>query len=94
MNATPFSVSRRMTRNRPFELGIGEDGGWLVEHDQPGVSRERFRDLDHLPSATLSVPTRRRGSRSRPKPLGDHGGLLGQPPPIDEPAAPRSAAGP
>ena len=48
MIATPFCLQRADAIEEPLDLPIGERGGRLVHHQDPGVLRQRLGDLDHL----------------------------------------------
>ena len=48
MIATPFRFSARMQIRRAARFSIREGGRRLVHHQNPGVLRQRLRDLDHL----------------------------------------------
>jgi hypothetical protein len=57
-------------RDHPEEgvdLGRAEGGGRLVHHDQPGLPRQRPRDLDHLLLGDPQLADRQAGSISSPR---------------------------
>ena len=70
-----------------LQLGIAQDRGGLVEHDDPRIARERLGDLDHLPPRHAEVADDRPRVELEAEPLGERRRLVHHPPPVDDAAA-------
>ena len=67
-----------------LELGVAQDRGGLVEHDDPRIARERLGDLDHLPPRDAEVADQGARVEVQAEPLGDDRRVRVQPPPVDD----------